>query len=701
MTTRDVIAIGFEASGSTSSAGSRSPASRRSVRPRDLGRYGGRRRRRADRERSGWSSTPARDLAEARRSSRRAGPSGFALCPGETASSRPGATTSRSDPQQTGRYGARCRGDLVDADGASAARARRALGDRAQALGRRRAVRGGRARMRAVGHFEYPDVGVAFEIADVDRDGTPEVIFAGAGAPGDPDTREGRVARRTTTKKPRGSRSLHRGRRRRHRGRRPRWRRRRRGHRGGAARRRDARRSVEARVKAACDRSPRWLGATLAHAETRPRYGGTVEATLLGAPASLDPVPARTHAEVDGRRPRVRHAVSHRCRRRVAAARRRRTCRCSTRSTTTVRIAIKKGIRLHDGTRADAAGRRRSRSSARAARRRWLLAAGRRRSAPMAMASSSTLRAPAAELTTLLALPQTRDHEGGQGARRRPIGSGPFSSTSIDRARHRAAAARVRRSLRRPAVPRSSSCCAGTTRPTARRAGSRPATRSSRRAASRRSRAASRRFAAVDVEGPAALLLFVGFGRAHADVTADRAFRQALDLALGRGGLDGDRLGRARRRRRGRRCRSRRAAPRSMRRAGVAMLDAARAQLAERPSASPRSARSRADARDPRRGHAPRRSRDRRARVSRLDKLGIQAVDHGGAGARRCAIASRTGSAICGSASSPSRSTRAGRVVGARRSPRAATTGSLQAGRGRSSGDGARGIRASGCRSCR
>ena len=34
---------------------------------------------------------------------------------------------------------------------------------------------------------DYTGVGVAFDIADIDRDGTPEVIYSGAGAPGDAD----------------------------------------------------------------------------------------------------------------------------------------------------------------------------------------------------------------------------------------------------------------------------------------------------------------------------------------------------------------------------------------------------------------------------------------------------------------------------------------------------------------------------------
>ncbi|MGE5185506.1 MAG: ABC transporter substrate-binding protein, partial [Acidobacteriota bacterium] len=45
-------------------------------------------------------------------------------------------------------------------------------------------------------------------------------------------------------------------------------------------------------------------------------------------------------------------------------------------------------------------------------------------------------------------------------------------------------------------------------------------------------------YKADDVEGPAALLVYVGFGQAHARITADRAFRRALDLAIARGGLE-------------------------------------------------------------------------------------------------------------------------------------------------------------------
>lgn len=38
------------------------------------------------------------------------------------------------------------------------------------------------------GTFEYKDAGVAIELADIDHDGTPEVIYSAAAAPGDADT---------------------------------------------------------------------------------------------------------------------------------------------------------------------------------------------------------------------------------------------------------------------------------------------------------------------------------------------------------------------------------------------------------------------------------------------------------------------------------------------------------------------------------
>jgi hypothetical protein len=39
-----------------------------------------------------------------------------------------------------------------------------------------------------VAHHEYSGIGTAFAVADVDRDGTPELVSSAAGPPGDPDT---------------------------------------------------------------------------------------------------------------------------------------------------------------------------------------------------------------------------------------------------------------------------------------------------------------------------------------------------------------------------------------------------------------------------------------------------------------------------------------------------------------------------------
>jgi hypothetical protein len=118
-----------------------------------------------------------------------AGPSGFALCPGETAQLAPGRNyfADPQNPQQTGRYGARCRGGLVETDGHPLrVRADLSIVNKLWiAVDRCAAVGLGCAR---AGAFELSNVGTAFEIADVDRDGKPEAIFAGAGAPGDPDT---------------------------------------------------------------------------------------------------------------------------------------------------------------------------------------------------------------------------------------------------------------------------------------------------------------------------------------------------------------------------------------------------------------------------------------------------------------------------------------------------------------------------------
>ena len=104
---------------------------------------------------------------------------GFALCKGE-----PLAQLVPGRDYFVGQlYGAKCRADLLDPEGhALHARATLSTGGRLTVKVERCAPA-----CTLLGEHEYANVGVAFEIADVDRDGRPEIIVSGAGAPGDPD----------------------------------------------------------------------------------------------------------------------------------------------------------------------------------------------------------------------------------------------------------------------------------------------------------------------------------------------------------------------------------------------------------------------------------------------------------------------------------------------------------------------------------
>lgn len=71
-------------------------------------------------------------------------------------------------------YDVRCRADLVDPEG-------KPLAARAVLMGSKLIVTAGDRT------YELRDYGVAFALGDVNRDGKPEVVVTGAGAPGDPD----------------------------------------------------------------------------------------------------------------------------------------------------------------------------------------------------------------------------------------------------------------------------------------------------------------------------------------------------------------------------------------------------------------------------------------------------------------------------------------------------------------------------------
>jgi hypothetical protein len=116
---------------------------------------------------------------------------GFPVCGEQALELAPGRNTFVSVAGGRALYGQRCRDDLVDPQGrplrvdAELAEAG-ALAVTLTVTCAPRDAGCGRART-AVRTLTLTGVGTAFEIADVDRDGRPEIIHAGAGAPGDAD----------------------------------------------------------------------------------------------------------------------------------------------------------------------------------------------------------------------------------------------------------------------------------------------------------------------------------------------------------------------------------------------------------------------------------------------------------------------------------------------------------------------------------
>ncbi|HEX2690862.1 MAG TPA: ABC transporter substrate-binding protein [Kofleriaceae bacterium] len=272
----------------------------------------------------------------------------------------------------------------------------------------------------------------------------------------------------------------------------------------------------------------------LAHAESRPRYGGIVEASLLGAPVALDPIAAQASADVtvvglvfdtlytigpDGTvQPHLALGPPV-----LDPARQ------------TAHIALRRGVVFHDATPmtasdvADSLERVRTKIA-------WLLA-------PVTGVRTSgdgvdlVLRAPGADLATLLALPETAITKRGQApAAGRPIGTGPFSVASVDPAHKKLVLKAFDDHFAgRPYLDRLVLDWFDTPDGEARRFET-GATQLSARGVAAFAGAAPK-YPASEVEGPAALLLFVGFGKRHPQITGDRRFRRAFDLALDRGAI--------------------------------------------------------------------------------------------------------------------------------------------------------------------
>jgi len=272
-----------------------------------------------------------------------------------------------------------------------------------------------------------------------------------------------------------------------------------------------------------------------AHAETRPGYGGAVIGSLLSEPVSLDPVTAQTHAEVtvvsllydtlytidqDGR------PVPH-----LAAAMPR--WRGDRRE---VRIPLVGGVRFHDGSAVDADDVVRSLRRAAASGAGWLLA-------PVSSMAADgdevvlTLRRSAPELATLLAAPATAITPDGVAPRGdRLIGSGPFRVVSLDRAHRRLLlAANESHFAGRPYLDSVDLRWYAGADEEARRYERGEVDLSQRGEVAFTGHRP--KYPTRVVEGPATLLVYVGFGRAHAAVTGNRDLRRAVSLSLSRNGF--------------------------------------------------------------------------------------------------------------------------------------------------------------------
>jgi peptide/nickel transport system substrate-binding protein len=276
------------------------------------------------------------------------------------------------------------------------------------------------------------------------------------------------------------------------------------------------------------------FSAGAARAETRPRYGGSVEAALLGAPATLDPVLARSQAEVSlagllfdglyrldelgGVAPQLAAAAP-----RLDEAR------------GVVVISLRRGATFHDGTAitggAVAASLERLRGSAVG----WILSGVTKITA----GEDAVELAGSVDLSTLaqrLALPQAGIVAGKGPRGDAAVGSGPFSLVALRRAeRDVRLAAFEAYHAGRPYLDELVLRWYDTPDGEARRfeiGGSQISLRGVTSFAG-----AQPRFRAETVEGPGAVLVFVGFGGGHPEVTGRREVRAALDLALARGGF--------------------------------------------------------------------------------------------------------------------------------------------------------------------
>jgi ABC-type transport system substrate-binding protein len=276
------------------------------------------------------------------------------------------------------------------------------------------------------------------------------------------------------------------------------------------------------------------LAPARARAEGRPGFGGVVVGSLLGEPASLDPVLARSHAEIsvvglvfdtlyeigaDG-------AVAPH----LASA-----APTVSPDGLTVTIPIRGGVVFQDGSALTARDVAASLDRLAHSDAGWLLA-------PVAKidvagdAVALTLRAPTPDLATLLAQPQAAITPGGAAPKKNVVGSGPYQITALDRkARTLTLRAFDQHFAGRPYLDQLELRWYAGADDEARRYEAGDVQMSLRGATLFAGH--QPKYVTDALESPASVLVYVGFGRAHAQVTASADFRAALSLALARSGF--------------------------------------------------------------------------------------------------------------------------------------------------------------------
>jgi ABC-type transport system substrate-binding protein len=272
---------------------------------------------------------------------------------------------------------------------------------------------------------------------------------------------------------------------------------------------------------------------TRAAAESRPRYGGAIVGGVAGAPVGLDPTRARGPAEVQliellfdrlyqigpggavlprlaAGPPVIDGNVAH--------------------------IPVRPGLTSHDGSALGPADVVASLQRLRTSPAGWLLA-GVGDITALGDGVRVELDGPTPDLAARLAVPMAAITRRGQAPTLAdPAGTGPFRLARLDRTRRVISlTAFADHALGRPYVDTLTLGWFPSPDGEARRFETGAAHVSLGGATAFAGHAP--KFAAAELQGPASVLVYVGFGRAHPAVLAHREFRRALDLALPRAGL--------------------------------------------------------------------------------------------------------------------------------------------------------------------